>query len=208
MADSSDEITQKILNTIADLTPEEGTEVLRSGMSDKDWYDWLQASRNKAAEKIASQAGVRDALEKSQIASARSGFKDWASGAPTTQEQTHSLYERLAKEAAKDDVVKDVNIGLNKAMHESELARLSSKFEGLASAEKKLAQQTALRSFLGKSAGLAGKALGVAGFISGLYGDDISPEEQETNELARLKEKQENEETTRFKRLLALRGQK
>lgn len=208
MADSSDEITQKILNTIADLTPEEGTEVLRSNMSDKDWYDWLQASRDKTAEKIASQAGVRDALEKSQIASARSGFKDWASGAPTTQEQTRSLYERLAKEAAKDDVVKNVNIGLNKAMRESELARLSSKFEGLASAEQKLARQTALRSFLGKSASLAGKALGVAGFISGLYGDDISPEEQETNELARLKEKQENEETARFKRLLALQGQK
>ena len=200
----AEDITKKL-----EVLPEEVDRDELLKLLNSEQYEKVMQSRRLASEaKEAAQAPLREAIEKSKAASFKSGFKDWASGAPTTQEQTRSLYERLAKEAARDDIAKDVNIGLNKAMRESELARLSSKFEGLASAEQKLARQAALRSILGKGISFAGKALAPAAAMSGLYGGDIATEEQEAAALAGLKEEQENKEIARFKRLRSLQDQK
>jgi hypothetical protein len=110
---------------------------------------------------------VEKNLRQSELARTHTGYKDWASGAPTTQEQSKSFYERLAKEAAKDDTVRDIDLN---------------KYQTQKAADAKLARSQALKRILGaagKGLSAAGKIAAPIGGIMGLYGDDIAPEGEE-----------------------------
>lgn len=157
----ADDITKKLTSQIETADPDELLRLLNP-----EQYENMMQSRRLASEaKEIAQAPLREALERSRAASFKSGFKDWASGAPTTQEQTRSLYERLAKEAAKEDVVKDIDIG---------------------AFQKRMAREAALKKIgMGALKGAA-KGLGIFGGIESLYGE-LAPEEQELAELERLK---------------------
>jgi hypothetical protein len=155
MADNSDdEVTKKILESIKQVSPEEARQELESKLSNEDWEKLIQGRQAAAEAKAASQAGVREALEKSQIASGKSGFSDWASGGPTTEQKVASYYDKLKQAAQLEDVVKDVDIG---------------------AFQKKMAREAALKK-IGSSLVKGGlKGLGALGIMESLYGE-IAPE--------------------------------
>ena len=181
----NDEKTGKLLKSITQLTPEEGAKKVYASMDDEKFAKYLQGLRAKAEEKSIAQTPVKEALERSRTGSALSSYKDWASGAPTTQEQSKAFYERLAQEAAKDDVVRDIDLNkyrTQNALDESRLARDASQFKTLADSETKLARKEALKRMLGvagKGLSVAGKIAAPVGAIMGLYGDDLAPEGEE-----------------------------
>jgi hypothetical protein len=158
MADNAnDEITKKILQSVKQLSPEEAARELESKLSDEDWAKLIQGRQAAAEAKAASQAGVKQAIEKSQLGSARSGFGEWVSGGPTTEQKVASYYDKLKRAAALDDVVKDIDVG---------------------AFQRKMAQEAALKK-LGTSALKGGlKGLGALGLIDSLYGE-IAPEDKE-----------------------------
>lgn len=155
MADrNDDEVTKKILESIKQLSPEEAAQELESKLSNEDWAKLMQGKRVAAEAKVASQAGVREAIEKSQLGSARSGFGEWASGGPTTEQKVASYYDKLRQAAQLDDVVKDIDIG---------------------AFQKKMAREAALKK-LGTSVLKGGlKGLGALGLIDSLHGE-LAPE--------------------------------
>lgn len=162
---ASEERTAKLLQEMPVADPDE----LRRLLPDEKWSKLMESMR--ISKELKSQP-IEEALSKSQLGSSVSGFKDWTPSAPTTQEQIGSYYNKLAQEAAKEDVVKDINIG---------------KYRALADAEKRMARNAALQKMLGKGASLAGKVAAPIGAIMGLYGDEISPEGDQFEMLKKLR---------------------
>ena len=161
----ADEITKKILESIKQLSPEEAAQELESKLSDEDWAKLIQGRRVASEAKALSQAGVKEAIEKSQLGSARSGFGEWTAGGPTTEQKIASYYDKLKRAAQLDDVVKDIDVG---------------------AFQKRTAREAALKKLgVGALKGAA-KGLGIFGGIQSLYGE-LAPEEQELAELERLK---------------------
>ena len=160
----NDEKTGKLAQAVKMLTAQEADEELLKTLSPEKWRD-LMASRRAAKE--LTMRPIEEAIARSQAGSAVSGYKDWTSGSPTTQQQSKTFYERLAKEAAKDDIVRDINLN---------------EYQMQKAAEAKLARSAALQKIAGmtgKGLSIAGKIAAPIGAIMGLYGDDIAPEGEE-----------------------------
>jgi hypothetical protein len=160
----NDEKTKTLTDVVKMLTAQEGEEEIIKNLPRDKWEKLMEDRRAARALKVAP---IEEAIARSQSGSVTSGYKDWASGAPTTQEQSKSFYERLAKEAAKDDTVRDIDLN---------------KYQTQKAADAKLARSQALKRILGaagKGLSAAGKIAAPIGGIMGLYGDDIAPEGEE-----------------------------